>query len=403
MMEVSSNMLEFSSPICPNLRLKRRFARKSQHRADLRTLFCFFDFPILELEKKSLLHFMPENSSMRLLKKNDIYYIFHRKKHISLGTNDESLAREIFVRVAKELAVQELSGSLSVVSTQLPQSQQQSPMIAIQSVFEEYLAACRIKKFTKYTMRFKADVLRKMQSVHIVTFADVDQSHINAFAESIAGYATDTQRKYITDLMAFLNNSAKKGYIDKECVSRIDLPKFRSKPRELIISNEDWQKIMMYTKAHDLNFYYYLLTLFHTFSRPNEVVGLKGSDFNIQERYIDIFQNKTQKMKRVFLEADYAAEIKQLIDERGSKYLFDFYGKNPESYAKKFKYICKKLNLNPKYILYTIRHTSITYLMNKTNDVEFVARQAGNDPAITMKHYVNRNSQHFLDILDKKI
>ena len=338
---------------------------------------------------------------MRLLKKNDIYFIFHRHKHICLGTADDTLAQSIFVGVAQQIAVRELSEPIPIVAP-LPQTAKEEHLIDVQSVFEEYLAACRIKKFTKYTMRFKSDVLKKMQSVNIATFADVDQSHINAFAESIAGYATDTQRKYITDLMAFLNNSAKKGYIDKDSVAKIDLPKFRSKPRELIIAENDWRQILEYTKSHDINFYYYLLTLFHTFSRPNEVVDLKGTDFNLAERYIDIFQNKTQKMKRVFLESDFAAEIKPLIDQRRGEYLFDQHGKNPESYAKKFKYACKKLDLNPKYILYTIRHTSITYLMNKTNDVEFVARQAGNDPAITMKHYVNRNNKHFLDILDKK-
>ena len=60
------------------------------------------------------------------------------------------------------------------------------------------------------------------------------------------------------------------------------------------------------------------------------------------------------------------------------------------------------LGLNPQYTLYTFRHTSLTNLMNKTNDIEFVARQAGhNNPAITMKHYINRNSKHYIDLIDK--
>ena len=339
---------------------------------------------------------------MKLILSGKNYVIIHHRRRFSLGAIDPATAADIYTKIAVELALSELcSNSSPIISSPEDSSHTADTALGVADAFAEYLHSCQLRKMTKFTLNFKQNVCRKLLASGVESFADVDQKHINAFADLISDYAVDTQRKYITDLMAFLNNSAKKGYIDKETVARIDLPKYRSKPRELIIEDDDWHAILAAADKKDHNFYLYLLTLFHTFSRPNEVTELKGSDFHLAERYVDIFQHKTQKMKRVFLEADFAAEISALVAERKSDYLFDQHGKNPESYAKKFKYICQKLNLNSKYILYTVRHTAITYLMNKTNDVEFVARQAGNNPAITMKHYVNRRSQHFLDILDK--
>ncbi len=342
---------------------------------------------------------------MKLVKKNDSFCIIHHSKHVFLGTSDEVLAKNIYANVATQFALQTLLSvpMTATAAASTAESENKSSNISVESVFAEYLRSCELKKVTKFTLAFKKAVLKKILSVGIATFGDFTQSKINAYIESIQNYASDTQRKYVTNLIAFLNNSAKKGYIAQDIISRIDTPKFQSKPRELIIEESDWEKILTTAKSKDKDFYLYLQTLFHTFSRPNEVTELKGSDFNLPERYVDIYQNKTQKMKRVFLESDFASEISELVCEKKNNYLFNQHGKNPESYAKKFKYLCKKLDLNPKYMLYTVRHTSITYLMNKTNDVEFVARQAGNNPSITMKHYINRNNKHCLEILDKKI
>ena len=176
----------------------------------------------------------------------------------------------------------------------------------------------------------------------------------------------------------------------------------KSRVRDLIISDEDLEKIMNYTKKHDRDFYFYLLTLYNTYSRPNEITTLKGSDFHLAERYVDVWQNKVQKKKQVFLYKEFCVEIAGWIALKGDGNLFKGAKSGREHYSHLLKNIKTKLGLNPQYTLYTFRHTSITNLMNKTNDVEFVARQAGhNNPAITMKHYINRNPQHYIELMDK--
>ena len=348
---------------------------------------------------------------MKMLKRNGIYYVAHGKKKTSLFTDDESLAKQIFAELVKTITLQKLNlavpamGNTVVVSSAdggvVPRKKRKQ--ILIESAFADYYKLCELRKVCENSLTFKRSVMKKMQLVGIKYFSDVDQTHINKLCEAVSKYAHDTQRKYFTELMAFLHASVKKGLISERQVKSLEVPKLKTKVRDLIITDDDLAKIMEYAKQ-DNDLYFYLLTLYHTFSRPNEVTDLKGSDFHLAERYVDVWQNKVQKSKRVFLYKEFCGEISQWIAMKGIGPLFAGAKKGGrEYYSHKFKTLRTKLKLNPKYTLYTFRHTSITNLMNKTNDVEFVARQAGHtNPTITMKHYINRNPQHYLDIMDKK-
>jgi integrase len=347
---------------------------------------------------------------MKILKRNGIYYVAHGKKKISLFTDDESVAKQIFVGLVESITLQKLNlavpamGNTVVVSSAdggvVPRKKKKQ--IPIEPAFADYYRLCEIRKVCKNSLDFKRLMHKRIKSVGIKYFSDVDQEHINKLCEAVSKYAPDTQRKYFTELMAFLHASVKKGLISEKQVKRIEVPKLKSRVRDLIISDEDLEKIMNYTKNHDRDFYFYLLTLYNTYSRPNEITTLKGSDFHLAERYVDVWQNKVQKKKQVFLYKEFCVEIAGWIALKGDGNLFKGAKSGREHYSHLLKDIKTKLGLNPQYTLYTFRHTSITNLMNKTNDVEFVARQAGhNNPAITMKHYINRNSKHYIDLIDK--
>ena len=342
---------------------------------------------------------------MKLYQRNGTYYVSQGKKKTSLFTDDEQTARLIYAEIVKSLVFSKLHLiSQTVVPVSSPAAnKKKKKSLPIEPAFNEYIDTCKLRKITKNSLDFKKYALKRMLEAGINFFSDVDQTHINTYCKLVSHYAADTQRKYFTELMAFLHAEIKKGAISEKRVNMLVVPKLKAKVRDLIIPEEDLQKIFDYSKRHDIDFYYYLLTLYNTFSRPGEVVRLKGSDFHLAERYVDIWQNKVQKTKHVYLYKEYCAEIAEWVAMKGGEALFiGAKSPNTEYYSKKLKDLLDKLNLNMKYTLYTFRHTSITNLMNKTNDVEFVARQAGhNNPTITMKHYINRSGQHYLDIMDK--
>lgn len=345
---------------------------------------------------------------MKILKRNGIYYVAHGKKKISLFTDDESLAKQIFAGLVESITLQKLKitvpaiGNTVVVSSTADPRRKKKKQIPIDPAFADYLKLCELRKVCVSSMSFKKMLRKKLPTIGIKYFSDVDQDHINKLCSSVSKYAPDTQRKYFTELMAFLHASVKKGLISEKQVKRLEVPKLKSKVRDLIIPDEDLQKIMEYAKKRDRDLYFYLLTLYNTFSRPAEVTALKGSDFHLAERYVDVWQNKVQKKKQVFLNKDFCIEIATWIGMKGEGNLFNGAKFGREHYTHIFKKMKTDLGLNPQYTLYTFRHTSLTNLMNKTNDIEFVARQAGhNNPAITMKHYINRNSKHYIDLIDK--
>lgn len=332
---------------------------------------------------------------MKLMTRKGVYYITHKGQRISLYTTEKKTAERIFVSVVGKITLARLG-----LSSENRKRRTKSASKPVSDVFEAYYKQMKLKGVTEDTLSFKRRMIKVVLSSGIKYFSDICQETVNRFAEQISGLSQDTRRKYITDLMAFLNDSRRKGYLSEDVLKRVDLPKYRSRVRDLIITDDDWKKVLEYTKSHDLNFYFYLLTLFNTFSRPNEVRKLKGSDFHLSERYIDIWQNKTQKTKRVYLFKSFCDEISALAAAKKDDYMFDNPTGAGNCYAKKWVKLREKLGLNDKYALYTVRHTSITYLMNVTHDVEFVARQAGNNPSMTMKHYINRDEKHCLAMLD---
>ena len=179
----------------------------------------------------------------------------------------------------------------------------------------------------------------------------------------------------------------------------IEFPNIKCKPRDTIISDEDLS-LLMNGSVYDDDFHVYLLTLFNTVCRPNEAASLRVSDIDFEHRNVTVYMNKVRRYKKVYLSKEFCLILSDFIERHGiTEYLFRGLNRR-EFYAKKFKRLKKRVGISSPYTLYTVRHTAITRLMNKCHDVEFVARQAGNDPKTTMKHYVNRSDEHYLAILD---
>lgn len=157
------------------------------------------------------------------------------------------------------------------------------------------------------------------------------------------------------------------------------------------------------TEKGNLDFAFYLKTLYYTITRPEEARMIKIEDFDFTTQSARIFMNKTKDHKTVYLPEVYTTELSDYLKtiNKTDGYLFLGAEKKKYYYPKLFGDMRLALNLPEKYCLYAFRHTAITDQLNATNDIHFVAKQAGNNPEIAMKHYVNRNSQHYQDLVKK--
>lgn len=138
------------------------------------------------------------------------------------------------------------------------------------------------------------------------------------------------------------------------------------------------------------------LILLYTGMRISELLAIENSDVNLQEKYIDIRQSKTDAGRRrvpihnkiiPLIRARYDTHNKYLITQQGKKL----------SYA---NYFSTYWNLHP-HTIHETRHTFIT-AMNKTgvNDLT-LKRIVGHANKDITEHYTHRDVSELLDAINK--
>lgn len=72
--------------------------------------------------------------------------------------------------------------------------------------------------------------------------------------------------------------------------------------RRVIFSDWDIENIIAYCRQRgDLDFLYYILTLYFTASRPGEILNLSYKDIDFTNERISVWMSKTQRYKTVSL------------------------------------------------------------------------------------------------------
>jgi len=252
---------------------------------------------------------------MGLYLRDNIYYIRINNKRISTQTKSKKLASWIYRNVLKDVVY----GKLNLSGTATKEAATPKPVkevvkkIEIEKTYKDYIKTCEIKRFSKHTLTFKNLTLKALLKHNIKYFSDLTQNNLNKFFSGLSEYSSDTRRKFIAELRAFLNNSIKKGLFTKVEYDKIDFPIYKVKPRDLIFTDEDLQKIFDFVKERNKDFYFYLLTLYNTLSRPNEITIIETTAFDFENNTALIYQSKTKKNKTVYLKPSFVEEFKAYI------------------------------------------------------------------------------------------
>ncbi|OON99242.1 MAG: hypothetical protein ATN35_01645 [Epulopiscium sp. Nele67-Bin004] len=249
---------------------------------------------------------------MGIYQRNNGVYYYQIKKNgkntrISLETKD----RELAYRIYENYIVNKLENKLLNICKPIIESNQrpaveahiQESTIAIQDTrkpilvaFNEYIELCASQNLSQGVIQSKNRLNELLKKNKIKYLDEINQKFIN---EIVSKYQKDTANRYIKNLKAFLNFCIKKRYYDRADFESLTFVRQDDNIREVIINEKDYTKLIKECKDDD--FKLYMMSLWHTGCRPNEITQLRKSDIDFNKGTAKIYQTKTKKYKTVYL------------------------------------------------------------------------------------------------------
>ncbi|OON99240.1 MAG: hypothetical protein ATN35_01635 [Epulopiscium sp. Nele67-Bin004] len=217
-------------------------------------------------------------------------------------------------------------------------------------------------------------------------------------------FAVSTSDKYITFLKTFLKWCVKKGYLESSIRDRIDfLKRKKSQKVEEVFTDDELKRMWFYCIQYGkLDFMNYMITLFLTGARPNEILKMTKDDIDWENNTITIWMSKTEYRKTTPINPKYLKELESISKANRLDNGCIFYGslRNKEFYAKEFKKMREELKLNPKYNRYTFRHTAGDRAYDLTRDIHLVADFLGHQDIRTTQGYISSKPERKRVIAD---
>ena len=332
-------------------------------------------------------------------KETGIYYLKIREgkkyRRISLSTKNRYIAEQLYNAYLLD-KVQNKISQKTIYTNQAHQEIIQNPITeqkrhSIENTYNEYLELCKTQNLSKDVLYAKARLRTYLKSVKINYIEDIKQETINKLVNT---HQKETANKHLRNLKAYLNFCIKKRYFKRDDYETINFLMTKHNVREVVILEDDY-KILL-SNAKDDDFRLYMMTLWETGCRPNEIVPLKKSDIDFDKGIVKVFQTKTKKYKTVYL----TDELLTIFDSIQTEYIFNAYDKHKAFYGRIFKKLRNDLDMNKEYCLYAFRHSFGTRMLNKTKDIHLVSKLLGHsDISITAKHYINRSDSEIREKL----
>ncbi|HBD95081.1 MAG TPA: hypothetical protein DDY71_10350 [Spirochaetia bacterium] len=354
------------------------------------------------------------------MEKNGYYYIKVSQNgqitKLTTKTKNKSLAQEIYnnflLSLVNQRSIARITTSKRNVETIVkPIVKERNVEKEIKEInndlidaYNKYIITCSAKGHSANNLYTKNWTLQKFIKHGILTFNDLNQDNLDKLFIDNKDYANATMETLIREVKSFINNCIKRGLFSRDLYQCLDFPKIKRVGRQTVIAEDDFKRIIDFIESKgNYDFSFYITTLYYTVSRPNEARIIKLEDFDEKNKTVKIFMNKVKETKETYLPDIYFEMLKKHLERTGITSGFLFIGgtKGDEFYSKQFQKLKVEMNLPKDYILYAFRHTAVTDQLNSTNDIHFVSKQAGNNPEVALKHYVNRNTKHYQALVEK--
>ncbi len=370
---------------------------------------------------------------MGLIKRNGIYQlrimikgVEHRR---TLRTRNKKTAQQLHDQWIYQYQVNKINGTNDIPLIHIPKNkecrnsdivsisayQTSCPLphqiniteISLERAFNEHIRVNQANFVSKESIQIKKRLLKLLKQANI-TLDETLPDKLLKFQEQLRqDFAVSTTDKYITFLKTFIKWCVKKGYLDTSIHVKIDfLKRKKSRKVEEVFTDDELERMWFYCIQNGkLDFMNYMITLFLTGARPNEILKMTKDDIDFEDNTIKIWMNKTQYENTTPINPKYLKELESISKANGLDNGCIFYGslRNKEFYGKEFKKMREELNLNPKYTRYTFRHTAGNRAYDLTGDIHLVADFLGHQDIRTTQGYISSRPQRKQVITDELI
>ena len=279
---------------------------------------------------------------------------------------------------------------------------------SLEKVCKDHIKISKHNGITKETIQVKELVLTVFKRFNLEWDTINHDTVLDIQTTLRKEYSKTYVCKIVTNMRSLLNYAIKQGYYDYNEYKKLEFLKApKPQKRKMIISMDDFRDMLLYCdRKGDFDFKYYLMTLFFTASRPNEIVNLTYKDIDFKNNRLSIWMNKTQRHKTLALNEMFLKELFNIIkfNELDNGCLFIGSLKNKTFYGRKFKEMRDELGLNADYTLYLFRHTAGTLALESSQNIHLVQEFLGHESIkTTSQYYMLDNPEHTRPLHDELV
>ncbi|MGL5955812.1 MAG: tyrosine-type recombinase/integrase [Brevinema sp.] len=329
----------------------------------------------------------------------------------SLHTKNKAHAKKLYEQWVFQYQVNKINGTNEIPLIHIPKQERinkvstiQITEISLERSFNEHIRVNQADFVSEDSIYIKKRLLKLLEDSHIILDHTLPEKLLKFQEKLRSDFAISTVDKYITFLKTFLKWCVKKGYLESSIRDRIDfLKRKKSKKVEEVFTDDELERMWFYCIQNGkLDFMNYMITLFLTGARPNEILKMTKDDIDFEDNTIKVWMNKTQYEKTTPINPKYLRELEQLanLSKLDNGCIFEGSLLHKEHYAREFKKMREDLNLNPKYVRYTFRHTAGDRAYDMTQDIYLVADFLGHQDIRTTQGYISSKPQRKKVITD---
>lgn len=208
---------------------------------------------------------------------------------------------------------------------------------------------------------------------------------------------------------------AKKGVVKYDVTVDLDMPRVEKTLTKDVPTKEEYQMLVDNIDCHYiLNFMYRVIIelLYGTGMRIEELIHLKVSDIDVENRKIHLSQSKTLKERVIPLPESSTCYLKAYIDDvrpkilafknavsdlifvnmRGSKLI-------EGEINDKIRYFCKESGLSKSLTSHSFRYAYASHLFENNCDIRYISELLGHKHLSTTSQYIIISKKSLVDVL----
>ncbi|MCZ6702143.1 MAG: site-specific integrase [Ignavibacteria bacterium] len=328
---------------------------------------------------------------MFIFKRKGIYYLEYfnevenRNKRISTKTRKKPDALKFLTEFKKEL-----------------NSRTRLEYISLAQFRDEYVRYLEQAHTSSYLADVKTSFAVLINNVGNIPLAKLNNRTLEKMLLELFINSKYSAQHHYKNLRAGFNKAISWNYITENPLNNFKLPKI-PKSFPAFINNNELNMIVQNTKSRDLQDIF--LTAFHSAMRVGEIINLKWSAINLNERTIivensETFITKSKKERMIPINDTLATvlnnRIPKVLNINLDEYVFCKYPGVPylkDYVSKNFKRVVRKLKMNDRIHLHSLRHSAASNMVINNVSLYTVKEILGVADYSTVQIYAHLNRE----------